>query len=417
MKPLQKLHVDGFDQEQIWQQLNVFNEPFIQNCVASVAELSAHTLPLTLKVLKENSAQQEIVPKTKSILKNQTESNGNVKKKSVKIVEEDDHDHRSGKQSKSKIDFFNFEEMEAFLNQEDKKEMLDQNEKLPNEENEEEIDYFAEIPSDDDEDDEGDDDLMYDDFFDAPPSKLLKSEAKSFHGSQDNGTDEEEVDDEENLEDFDFSDVEDEEDNDEVGDENGLNGFQPASDSSDNDDESNELNTKLKQLATESLLDPNSSTYFGKSPFEASQLRLQDRIAKAERELLLPSTAKWQLSGETSGEVRPENSLLEEHCQFDAVAKPPQMLTEETTKTIESMILQRIKDKAFDDVERKVKPNEQPFEFRRRIMLESEKSKVGLAEVYEKEYLKVTVEICFRMFTIFHFSNKKKILVKDPIPG
>ncbi|OTF82196.1 U3 small nucleolar ribonucleoprotein MPP10-like protein, partial [Euroglyphus maynei] len=121
---------------------------------------------------------------------------------------------------------------------------------------------------------------------------------------------------------------------------------------------------------------------------EKSQLRLQQKIKKAEQELLLPSNLRWQFAGETNAGVRPSNSLLEEHLQFDHISRPPPLITDETTTTLEGLIKQRIKDKVFDDVERKVKPKEQPFEFRRRIMLESEKSKIGLAEVYEQEYLK-----------------------------
>lgn len=38
---------------------------------------------------------------------------------------------------------------------------------------------------------------------------------------------------------------------------------------------------------------------------------------------------------------------------------------------------------------RKTKPVEEVFEFRRRLTLDQEKSKVGLAEVYEQEFLKM----------------------------
>ena len=42
----------------------------------------------------------------------------------------------------------------------------------------------------------------------------------------------------------------------------------------------------------------------------------------------------------------------------------------------------------FDDVERKDKPKEEAFEYKKRIMLDQEKSKKSLGEVYEEEYLK-----------------------------
>ena len=45
---------------------------------------------------------------------------------------------------------------------------------------------------------------------------------------------------------------------------------------------------------------------------------------------------------------------------------------------------------AWDDVERRVKPVEKPYDYSRSQPLDHEKSKFGLAEVYEQEYIKQT---------------------------
>lgn len=66
------------------------------------------------------------------------------------------------------------------------------------------------------------------------------------------------------------------------------------------------------------------------------------------------SDKPWQLKGEIQAKARPENSLLQEHLDFDVSAKPTSQRTEEDNKSIETLIKQRIKDKFFDDVERKV---------------------------------------------------------------
>ena len=96
----------------------------------------------------------------------------------------------------------------------------------------------------------------------------------------------------------------------------------------------------------------------------------------------------WQLSGEVTAESRPGDSLLTELLTFDSSAQLPPEITAERTETMERKIMQRIKDRAFDDVVKKFKPKELPFEYKKRILLDQEKSSLSLAEVYEQEFLK-----------------------------
>ena len=96
----------------------------------------------------------------------------------------------------------------------------------------------------------------------------------------------------------------------------------------------------------------------------------------------------WQLKGETTSKERPVDALLEEFLDFDHTTRQAPVVSTSTTEDLEKMIKQRIKDKAFDDVERKVKPVEAQYEFKKQVVLDQEKSKLGLGEVYEQEYLK-----------------------------
>lgn len=370
-KPLSTLLVTGFDNEQIWQQLEVFNQPLLKQMVLDVASLSTTKRPLTFNIKQEKS-------ESKTILKINNNNNNlrqkKDKKKKVKFAEEEkievfekqDEDFNQ----REHFDFFDSNEMESFLDAEDRKEMNGDDGKP--DEVVDGIDYFADIPSESEDEKEGTESAMYLDFFDPPKSSKTKMMVDP---------EVEEFDEEEGL---DTRDVEDE---DMVPGDNVDNLLDAASSSDEeNIDQQDTINDRLKSLANENF--ENDFNDESKSEFERSQALLKRKIAKAERELLHPHNLHWQLSGETTGDVRPENSLLEEYLQFDQISKPAPQITEHTTKTIEDLIRQRIKDKAFDDVVRKEKPNEKPFEFRRRITLESEKSKVGLAEVYEKEYLK-----------------------------
>jgi len=62
----------------------------------------------------------------------------------------------------------------------------------------------------------------------------------------------------------------------------------------------------------------------------------------------------WQLTGETSKSLRPENSLLTEGLDFDSLTKAaPVITTDDFTNELEDIIKSRIKDLLFDNVERK----------------------------------------------------------------
>lgn len=112
------------------------------------------------------------------------------------------------------------------------------------------------------------------------------------------------------------------------------------------------------------------------------------KIASIESQLT--AEKPWQLKGEISARSRPVNSLLFEDVHYEQRIKAP-IITPESTEALEELIKQRIKDNRFDDPVRKVKPVQTKGPQARQVEVSAERSKVGLAQLYEQELIaKVT---------------------------
>jgi len=247
---------------------------------------------------------------------------------------------RSGGGRKTEVDdqFFKMSEMEKFLDLEDKKEM--NKDKKEESEDEEAIDMFDEIP-------DSKEAIMYREYFDNKEN--------------------------------DESDEEDE-DEDEIRDEGSEYG---GSDNEVSDRDNSKKNVFSKLLPSSDEEDDGVV----KSSHEVSEERLAKKISKLEERAV--GAKPWQMGGEVAAPVRPENSLLAEHLEYDTAARQAPTVTEDVARKLEDIIRQRVKDKAWDDVERKVKPVEDPVEYKKKLVLDQEKSKLSLAQVYEEEYMKL----------------------------
>ncbi|KAL7676137.1 hypothetical protein ACOME3_002396 [Neoechinorhynchus agilis] len=118
--------------------------------------------------------------------------------------------------------------------------------------------------------------------------------------------------------------------------------------------------------------------------YEREEMKTAERVAAIEQEMV-EVEKPWQMRGEVEAKDRPSDSAIEEYLEFDRQTKVPVAITAELTTKIESIVRRRIKDRAFDDVERKVKPL---TEYRPPIKLDFEKSQKGLADVYGDAYSK-----------------------------
>ena len=123
--------------------------------------------------------------------------------------------------------------------------------------------------------------------------------------------------------------------------------------------------------------------------------KLHEQTLSLERDLM--SEKPWKMMGEAAGSDRAPDSLLDSATggstpEFEVAFKPPPILDPaEHAADIEEMIKKRIIDEDWDDVV----PRELPDIGTKRGSgdapeVSQEKSKLGLGELYEREYLKKT---------------------------
>ena len=113
--------------------------------------------------------------------------------------------------------------------------------------------------------------------------------------------------------------------------------------------------------------------------------KMQSRIAQLEQDNVAEKS--WEMSGEVRSSSRPDNSLLEEYMEHQSQPVGP-LITQDTTEAVEEMISRRARDELWDDPVRREKPQEKRYNYSVPKQVEIQKSKLGLAEVYEQEYLK-----------------------------
>ena len=227
------------------------------------------------------------------------------------------------------------------------KQTLDaENDRNTGQDEDDDIDLFADVPSEDDEEA-----LYYNDFFDNPEEKeKMNSSAKPKKSRKT------EIDQNESFDDNEYEDAMEEAKLDLFADE-------------ENDYEGSDIESEKQQPL---------------STFEREQLEIQRQIAQLEREAV--ADKKWALKGEVKARDRPEDALLTEELDFERTAKPVPVITNEVTESLESMIRRRIKDEDFNDLQKRVITELSNFGSRPRFELSDVKSSKSLAEIYEDDY-------------------------------
>lgn len=398
---LDTLLTDGFDQEQIWEQLQLLNEPWTEYLSAEQHKLTRQDAsgaavvtiwgkPKTTPSMGGDDADDNddaseasegegkgegdengIMAFDPSMLdgdfSDEGEADDDDDDEMEEEIEEDDEaptpkktkgkgksklskaSKPTGKGSELDDDFFKLHEMEAFLNAEDERYMRGDGPK---------VDFFKEGDDEDEEDEDGEDGEDGEGGEEKDASELKYAD---FYGGDDEGSGSEEEDE--------FGDV--------SGDEMEAldEGLEDAQDAEGRDEAS---------LGLDDSEDEDSGRT-KKSRFELQQERIKQQIEELEE--FNVGDKPWQLAGEVQAPKRPEDSLLQEDLDFEVTSRPAPEITEESTKTLEQVVIQRIKDQAFDDVQRKEDPKNLPAYKPPAVgELDQQKSKKGLGDVYGDDY-------------------------------
>lgn len=124
------------------------------------------------------------------------------------------------------------------------------------------------------------------------------------------------------------------------------------------------------------------------SNFEKQQQKIKREIELLEAESV--EKKKWFLTGEASVKNRPFDSIindLEPHnLNFDYVAKQNVLESHESIDSIETIIKKRILNNNFDDLEKRLVLNLASENLKQKIEVSVEKSTKSLTELYENEY-------------------------------
>lgn len=211
----------------------------------------------------------------------------------------------------------------------------------------EDIDYFQDMPSDDEEEEA----IYYEDFFDKPTKEPVKK-----HSDVKDPKEDEEL---------------DEKEHDSAMDKVKLDLFA---------DEEDEPNAEGVGEASDKNL----------SSFEKQQIEIRKQIEQLENEAV--AEKKWSLKGEVKAKDRPEDALLTEELEFDRTAKPVPVITSEVTESLEDMIRRRIQDSNFDDLQRRTLLDITRKSQRPQFELSDVKSSKSLAEIYEDDYTRAEDE-------------------------
>ncbi|XP_039057978.1 U3 small nucleolar ribonucleoprotein protein MPP10 [Hibiscus syriacus] len=360
--PFDELLIEGFDAEQIWQQIDLQSQPLLSSLRREVKKFEKH--PEEIAKLKVD-----------------------VEEGKRRVIEEveTEHEVNDGDDEDDDIDMDEDEEEEE-EDGEEKERGKDEDSENGGEEKGGIEDKFLKIKELQEylEDDEA---RVF-----GLNKKKTKTETKK--DEEDTEEEEQESDDEEN-----------EEGTDEAEEEEDQLGLFGGNDESDEDDlgnaryedffnrkKSKDSKDKTKyrdMLKEDSESDDEQHMHKrkdGLSKHEKELDKLRSKIEQMEKANLDPKV--WTMRGEVTAAQRQKNSALEVDLDFEHNVRPAPVITEEVTASLEDLIKTRISEGLFDDVQKApTLSSKAPREVKE---LDENKSKKGLAEIYEEDFVQKT---------------------------
>jgi U3 small nucleolar RNA-associated protein MPP10 len=403
--PLEELYVDGFDADQVWEQLRLLNGPLVAEMTQRIRTF--HKKPDNILLFPSEKSAAEAEREDEDVDASEKEQEASDAESDAEdddgTADSDEEEKevevkKPKKKSKKARDvaedgFFDWDEMD----------------KAAEEEEEEEDEDMGSEDEDENDEDEDDDESDMEEASDAEAAEEMTFE--DFFGDEEETEGDEGEEEEEEL-----NDVKMQEDEEEYP---TINRAKPDEDETVDEEE----------LAERGIM----------SSHQRQRQRLQKEIKELEEQAI--GDKPWLLKGEVRSAARPENSLLEAVLDYDRPVKAAPVITEEVSVALEEMIKKRILEDDFDDVIRKLADNEGD----RKSQLEEvsmEKSKEGLGEIYEKEYMKTAMgfeaddeskqdqeeievmfkSLCWKLDALsnYHFTPKpavKELQVKPAVPA
>ncbi|CAH0481040.1 unnamed protein product [Peronospora belbahrii] len=411
-QPLEELYVDEFDANQVWEQLRLLNGPLVTEMTQRIRTFSKNPDNILLFPSKKQEESEEGEERNNDAESDEKEKDSDEDRSD----EEDQSDASSVESDKGKKDVENNNKKKSKKARDVAEDgFFDWDE----------MDKAAEDEEDDDDEDmdgDGDDDNDDDDTDDSEMEEGLDAGGAEIK-----------------YDDFFSDEAEEEEDGegDKDEEEENLNDCEIQNDNNNKEEYPTINRTKPDEVDN---VDAEKADERGiMSSYQRQRQRLQKEIKELEREAV--SEKPWLLKGEVRSAARPENSLLEAVLDYDIPVKIAPVITEEVSIALEKMVKKRILENDFDDVIRKFAGNEED-EKKKLEEVSMEKSKEGLGEIYEKEYMKTAMgfeaddeskqdqeeidvmfkSLCWKLDALsnYHFTPKpavKELQVKPAVPA